>query len=173
MKKILITAFLLTSACCLSQKTTVAEIYLLSSTEVPLSIGTVQITDTLEGLLFEVDLENLPEGAHGFHIHENGNCMPSKDANGNIVLAGKAGAHYDPDETNQHLGPKGAGHKGDLPFLVADHKGQVKTKFYHNKLSFDEIKNRSLIIHQKGDNYKDAPKPLGGGEGRMACGVIY
>lgn len=172
MKKILISAFLLTSACCLSQKTTVTEIYLLSETLPPQEIGTVQITETLEGLLFEVDLENLPEGAHGFHIHENGSCMSSKDAHGNIILAGKAGAHYDPDETKQHLGPNGAGHKGDLPFLIADNQGRVKTKFYHTKLSFKEVKNRSFVIHQKGDNYADAPKPLGGGEGRIACGVI-
>ena len=173
MKKILISAFLLTSACCLSQKTMVSEIYLLSSTEVPLSIGTVQITDTLEGLLFEVDLESLPEGAHGFHIHENGNCMPLKDVNGNTILAGKAGAHYDPNDVNRHLGPNGLGHKGDLPFLMANHKGRVKTKFYNNKLSFEEIKNKSLVIHQKGDNYSDLPNPLGGGEGRIACGVIH
>jgi hypothetical protein len=28
------------------------------------------------------------------------------------------------------------------------------------------------MIHEGGDNYADAPKPLGGGGARIACGVI-
>ena len=28
------------------------------------------------------------------------------------------------------------------------------------------------MIHMGGDNYKDAPSPLGGGGGRLACGVV-
>ena len=28
------------------------------------------------------------------------------------------------------------------------------------------------MIHDGGDNYADDPKPLGGGGGRIACGVI-
>ena len=172
MKKILLALFILSSACCLSQKLVTTDIYLLSPDGQTQEIGTVEITQTLEGLLFEVDLISLEQGEHGFHIHENGSCAPLYQSNGIILLAGMAGAHYDPDETNQHLGPKGAGHKGDLPFLVADHKGQVKTKFYHPHLTLDEIKNRTLVIHQCGDNYQDLPQPLGGGGGRIACGVI-
>jgi superoxide dismutase, Cu-Zn family len=28
------------------------------------------------------------------------------------------------------------------------------------------------MIHAGGDNYADAPKPLGGGGARVACGVV-
>jgi superoxide dismutase, Cu-Zn family len=29
-----------------------------------------------------------------------------------------------------------------------------------------------VVIHEGGDNFSDQPKPLGGGGGRIACGVI-
>jgi Cu-Zn family superoxide dismutase len=28
------------------------------------------------------------------------------------------------------------------------------------------------MIHESGDNYSDTPKKLGGGGGRIACGVV-
>jgi Cu-Zn family superoxide dismutase len=28
------------------------------------------------------------------------------------------------------------------------------------------------MIHEGGDNYRDTPEPLGGGGGRIACGVV-
>lgn len=172
MKKILLTLFLLSSACCLSQKSVTSDIYLLSLTNPPQKIGTVKITDTLEGLLFDVNVNHIPAGEHGFHIHENASCAPLYLQDGTVSLAGMAGAHYDPKKTNHHLGPTGAGHKGDLPYLIADQNGKIKTKFYQPNLTFDEVKNRTLVIHQCGDNYQDTPLPLGGGAGRIACGVI-
>ncbi|MRR17699.1 MAG: superoxide dismutase [Cu-Zn] SodC1, partial [Deltaproteobacteria bacterium] len=30
----------------------------------------------------------------------------------------------------------------------------------------------SLMIHVGGDNYSDVPEKLGGGGGRLACGVV-
>ncbi len=38
--------------------------------------------------------------------------------------------------------------------------------------SLDEIKDKALMVHVGGDNMSDQPKPLGGGGGRYACGVI-
>jgi len=35
-----------------------------------------------------------------------------------------------------------------------------------------EIRGRSIMVHAGGDNYSDAPAPLGGGGARTACGVI-
>ena len=34
------------------------------------------------------------------------------------------------------------------------------------------LKGHALMIHADGDNYSDTPKPLGGGGGRIACGLI-
>ena len=34
-----------------------------------------------------------------------------------------------------------------------------------------DFQGHSLMIHAGGDNYADAPKPLGGGGERIVCGV--
>ncbi len=143
-----------------------------STSETAELLGTVTFTDTQNGLLVEVDLQDLPAGEHGFHIHENPNCTAKTDTSGQLQPALAAGGHYDPAHTGHHSGPHGNGHKGDLPVLIADNNGVVKTAFYMDNLTLDEIKNRSVIIHAGGDNYKDNPLPLGGGGTRIACGII-
>ncbi len=118
-------------------------------------------------------MQNLPAGEHGFYIHENPDCNPSEDANGNTQPALKAGGHYDPDKTGHHMGPNNPdGHKGDLPALTVASDGTVKTSFTIKNLKVEEIKNRSVMIHAGGDNYSDEPVALGGGGMRIACGLI-
>lgn len=59
------------------------------------SIGKITVQETAYGLLFTPELDSLPEGIHGFHVHENGNCAPAlKD--GKPVAALSAGGHFDP-----------------------------------------------------------------------------
>lgn len=74
-------------------------------------------------------------------------------------------------KTNKHAGPGKDGHKGDLPHIVADANGTVKTKLHVADLQVKDLKGRSVMIHAGGDNYTDNP-PLGGGGARIACGVI-
>jgi Cu-Zn family superoxide dismutase len=37
----------------------------------------------------------------------------------------------------------------------------------------EQIRGRSIMIHAGGDDYSDAPAPLGGGGARIACGAIH
>lgn len=83
-----------------------------------------------------------------------------------------AGAHYDPSATKAHKGPGGGGHAGDLPKLEVTEKGVAKGKLKVAGLKIEDVSGRALMIHEGGDNYADDPKPLGGGGGRIACGVI-
>lgn len=136
-------------------------------------MGTVEFFDTSKGLLVKVQVENLSEGEHGFHIHNNPSCENILDKNGKLQLGLGAGGHYDPDNTQKHLGPNNtSGHKGDLPSLKADADGFANNKFYLKYLKLSDIKNRSIIIHAGGDNYSDTPNSLGGGGERIACGII-
>lgn len=137
----------------------------------PEKLGTVIAEDSEQGLVLKVNLKNIPKGEHGFHIHEFADCG-FQGADGNTGAALAAGGHYDPDGTGKHLGPEGDGHKGDLPFLTADGKGNIKQTVIAPKLAVAEIKGRSIIIHYGGDNYSDDPKPLGGGGARIGCGII-
>lgn len=74
-------------------------------------IGTVRVEDGAKGLLFDVELERMPPGEHGFHIHEHADCG-AKAQDGTMTAAAAAGGHYDPRKTGRHAGPTGAGHLG-------------------------------------------------------------
>ena len=94
------------------------------------------------------------------------------DTQGKLVSALSAGAHYDPHSTGLHMGPHGGGHVGDLPKLEVAVDGTASAEMYVAGLHVSDITNRSVMIHQGGDNYSDAPAPLGGGGPRIACGVV-
>lgn len=127
-------------------------------------IGTVRADDTVYGLLLTPSLHGLPPGTHGFHIHQLPLC-------GNHGLA--AGGHLDPKRTDQHQGPyKGNSHLGDLPVLVVDSNGLATLPVLAPRLKLSQIKNRTLMIHVGSDNYADTPEKLGGGDGRLACGIV-
>jgi Cu-Zn family superoxide dismutase len=133
--------------------------------------GTITISETPEGLVLAPRLKGLPPGEHGFHLHEKGSCAPG-DKDGQPAAGIAAGGHFDPDATKAHKGPGGGGHKGDLPKLVVDEKGTASGKLNVPGLKLEDVAGKALMIHEGGDNYSDAPKPLGGGAARIACGVI-
>jgi len=135
-------------------------------------IGSITATDSKYGLVLTPELKALPPGMHGFHVHEKGNCTASQQ-DGKSVLAGGAGPHYDPDGTKKHSTPwDDGGHRGDLPALYVDAQGNATMPVLAPRLKLSEIKGRALMIHAGSDNHSDHPQPLGGGAGRIACGVI-
>lgn len=135
-------------------------------------IGTISLADGAQGLIITPNLQGLPEGAHGFHVHANGDCGPSTKPDGSIVPGGAAGGHFDPDGTGFHGGPDGTGHLGDLPALTVDDTGAANTSVTASRLSLDNVLGQAIIIHLHGDNFSDDPKPLGGGGARFACALL-
>ena len=134
-------------------------------------VGTIVFREAKDGLTMQAKLKGLPPGEHGFHLHENPSCDPGeKDGVKGAGLA--AGSHYDPASTKAHKGPGGGGHKGDLPKLEVAKNGNFRGRFKLEGLTLADVKGRSIMIHEGGDNYSDEPKPLGGGGARIACGVI-
>lgn len=135
------------------------------------SIGTVTLTDSPQGLKLAPALSGLKPGIHGFHIHEKPVCSAGlKDGKPTPGLA--AGGHYDPASTAKHEGPVGKGHLGDLPALTVGADGKSTVTVVAPRLKTGDVKGRSLMVHAGGDNYADAPEKLGGGGGRIACGII-
>jgi superoxide dismutase, Cu-Zn family len=132
--------------------------------------GSVTLTDTSGGLSIMVDIPTLPAGEHGFHVHQNGDCGPGDDK-GKIKPGFAAGPHFDPGKSGHHLGPAGGGHKGDIPKLVIADRNVSSSPLLAPQLKLADIRGRSLIIHEGGDNYSDNPEN-GGGAGRLMCGVI-
>ena len=138
------------------------------------AIGTVRATRAENGgTLLAVDLHGLPPGEHGFHLHAKGDCGPGPNDQGKVVAAGAAAGHWDPHGAKAHKGPEGEGHMGDLPFLRVDANGAAKGATLAPRIKdVAELRGKALMIHAGGDNYADQPQPLGGGGGRIACGVF-
>ncbi len=135
------------------------------------ALGMVRIFETPYGLVFEPDLNGLPSGLHGFHVHQNPSCAPQQK-DGEPVPALAAGGHYDPQRTNKHGQPWGDGHLGDLPALYVGPDGSATHAVLAPRLKLADVQQRALMIHAGGDNHSDHPEPLGGGGARIACGVI-
>jgi Cu-Zn family superoxide dismutase len=89
---------------------------------------------------------------------------------GKMAAGVAAGEHYDPEGHKSHKGPKGQGHKGDLPLLSGKEAG-IEQTVTAPRLKLDDVKGRSLVIHEGGDTYSDQPES-GGGKGRVACSVV-
>jgi Cu-Zn family superoxide dismutase len=152
--------------------TATATINSISATGVDAPLGTVFFADGAAGMVITPRISGLPPGKHGLHIHEKGDCGPGMNQ-GNPAAGFAAGGHYDPAHTKKHLGPLStAGHRGDLPVLVVDSRGDATETVTAPHLTVAEILGRSIMVHGGGDNYSDTPAPLGGGGARIACGVI-
>ncbi len=129
-------------------------------------IGSVTLIQTPHGVLVQADLKNLTEGAHGFHIHENGSCAPDFKA---------AGGHYNPKGSGHGLNHEGGFHAGDMPNLYVGGNGKVRADVFNAAVTlkdgdttlFDN-NGSSIIIHEKADTYGESA----GAGGRVACGVI-
>lgn len=135
------------------------------------SVGSVTATSTPYGVLFTPALKGLTPGIHGFHLHANPSCEAG-DKDGVMTAGMGAGGHFDPANTGKHEGPYGNGHLGDLPPLFVDADGASTTPVLAPRLKLSDLKGHSLMVHVHGDNFADAPEKLGGGGGRLYCGVI-
>lgn len=134
-------------------------------------VGRIVVTETPYGVVFTPDLEGLPPGMHGFHVHANPSCA-AKDMDGKPTAAGAAGGHLDPEGAGRHGAPWGDGHLGDLPPLYVDTDGQATQPVLAPRLKLADLKGRSVMVHTGGDNFSDQPSKLGGGGSRIACGII-
>ena len=150
---------------------TVVTMNLVDDKGVGAAAGAVSVSETKYGLVFTPKLSGLTPGLHGFHVHQNPDCG-AKEQGGKMIPGLAAGGHYDPAGSNRHGTPWGDGHLGDLPPLTVDASGHAGQPVLAPRLKLADLQGRSLMIHAGGDNHSDSPAPLGGGGGRVACGVV-
>jgi len=128
--------------------------------------GTVSFQNVGQKLRVEARVAGLTPGAHGFHVHEAGDCSApdASSAKGHFNPAGRPHGHHGDTER----------HAGDMPNLVADSSGKATLSAEVDMMSLTEgpggILKRSVVIHADPDDYKS--QPAGNSGKRVACGVI-
>ena len=117
-----------------------------------------------------IDISNVPEGLHGFHIHQSGDLREG---------CSSLCAHYNPTN-KQHGGRENKErHIGDLGNITAKKNGIIKSVFTDKKIKLSgkySIVGRSVVIHADEDDLgkgvnKESLKTGNAGK-RIACGVI-
>jgi len=132
--------------------------------------GYILFTEKNTHCEIEVNLQGLPPGKRGFHIHERGNLLE-----GCKSLC----AHFNP--TNKNHGPLNSkdSHVGDLGNIEVNQKGKVNCIIKAKRIKLkgkNSIIGRSVVIHQKEDDCgkgtnKDSLITGNAGK-RIACGII-
>lgn len=123
--------------------------------------GTVTFTSTEGGVRVQANLTGLPDGKHGFHIHQFGDCRATDGTS--------AAGHFNPTE-HPHSGPDSMErHMGDLGNIESD--GETATLDYiDTEIDMSLILGRGVIIHAAEDDLTS--QPTGNAGGRLGCGVI-
>lgn len=147
-----------------TQQTAVAELEPTEGSDVR---GTVTFTEEGDGVRVVATVTGLPEGAHGFHVHEFGDCSAPD--------ASSAGGHFDPTGA-EHGAPdadEAGRHVGDLGNIEADETGAAEYDRVDNVIAFEgtnSVVGKAVVVHAQEDDLET--QPTGDAGERLACGVI-
>jgi Cu-Zn family superoxide dismutase len=132
-------------------------------------VGTATLTQVGSVVRVVLEVQGLPRGAHGVHVHAVGKCEPP-DFN-------SAGPHFNPGN-KQHgaLNPQGS-HAGDLPNITVAPDGTGRMETTTEQLSLGsgptsvwDADGSALVVHANADDFKT--DPTGNAGARIACGVL-
>ena len=129
------------------------------------SVGSVTLRATPHGTLLHATLENLPAGAHAFHVHAVGVCEPPFKS---------AGGHFNPTGAKHGIESAEGVHAGDMPNIHVPESGALEIEVLNTLLHLDaslfDEDGAAIVIHDGPDDY--VTDPAGAAGPRIACGVI-
>jgi len=133
-------------------------------------VGQATFVGKRNGVLIQIEIDNLQPGTYGLHIHERGSCRGTAFKS--------AGQHFNPSGARHGFKDAEGPHAGDLwnlevpnggSFRVEQHNARVTLKEGHED-SLLRKGGTSLIVHANRDDYRT--DPAGGAGAGIACGVI-
>ena len=131
-----------------------------------------------------VQVNGLPPGFHGFHLHTVGACEPDSPNPADPSMTGdflSAGGHIGAGEADH------GDHAGDLPTLYVGESGDGSLTTATDALTLTDLTDddgSALMVHAERDNYAHIPeryapggpdqmtRNTGDAGGRIACGVV-
>jgi len=140
----------------------------LSSASASLVSGTLTLVPVAGGVRISGEIGGLQPGrAHGFHVHEKGDCSAAD--------ASSASGHFNPFSQPHGRAGTGAHHAGDIDNIVANIDGVARVDVQLAGVTLgggavNDIAGRALIVHAAADDYTS--QPSGNAGARVACGVI-
>lgn len=157
----------LTSACASLQGAGPTAKVQLESRSSSTVTGTLTLRQKADGVQITGEVLGLsPASAHGFHVHEKGDCSAAD--------ASSAGPHFNPQGSPHGKMGTGAHHAGDMPNIVADKRGAAQVDVLVPGATLTpgpaSIAGRALVVHRDPDDY--STQPAGNAGPRLACGVI-
>lgn len=112
-----------------------------------------------------LNVEGLPPGEHGVHVHTTGRCDPPAFES--------AGGHWNPDGTRHGLESPQGQHAGDLPNLTVGADGRGTLEYRLKGGAFDGLMDAdgsAFVVHASRDDQRTDPS--GDSGDRIACGVF-
>ncbi len=147
-------------------------------------VGTATFSEADGGLQLSVQVDGLPPGFHGFHVHAVGVCEPDSANPATPSMTGdflSAGGHIGAGEADHGQ------HAGDLPALYVDGSGAGSLTTVTDALTRADLTDddgSAVMVHADRDNYANIPeryatdgpdevtRNTGDAGGRIACGPV-
>jgi superoxide dismutase, Cu-Zn family len=128
--------------------------------------GSVTLAEQKDGSVqVSLELSGVPEGVHGFHIHDKGDCGD----NGNA-----SGPHFNPMASSHGAPQMMPHHAGDFGNVTAGADGKVKTTFTTRSVTVSagaaSAVGHAVILHANPDDLTS--QPAGNAGPRIGCGVL-
>lgn len=130
--------------------------------------GEAILASTEAGLQLNLALKGLPEGEHGVHVHETGDCTAPDFKS--------AGGHWNPTGKEHGLIGEDGSHMGDLPNVAVTEDGTGTLDYLISGATIDgenalmDEDSAAFIVHAGADD--GASQPSGDSGSRIACGVF-
>ncbi len=127
--------------------------------------GSATATTGSGGIIITLNVEDLPRGQHGVHVHMTGRCDPPTFET--------AGAHWNPASSQHGLENPQGPHAGDMPNLTigADGRGVLEYTLEGGTLNgLLDSDGSAIVVHADVDDQKTDPS--GNSGDRIACGIF-
>lgn len=132
-------------------------------------VGTATLTETDGGVQVEVQVNGLPPGPHGVHVHQTGTCTAPDFAS--------AGPHFNPTQAQHGLQNPQGPHAGDMENLEVGQDGNGTLQFTAPLLvlsaganSLMDADGAAIVVHAGPDDH--VTDPSGNSGDRIACGAV-